>query len=202
MGPQDPTIAKILDFWFGLPTQEWFGDKHDEYITKNFAKLVDKARLTAELDEEWTRTPSGSLALILLLDQFTRNIFRPKSHPDPALSWSGDSKAHELALRAISKGWDIEIMKQNATHANRGYSHRTFFYLPLMHAEDMTSQIACCALSQNMAHELETAYGLTFAIRHRDCIAAFGRFPGRNESLGRSSTEEEKRFLESHPEGF
>lgn len=219
-----PAINKILDFWFSLPVLDWFSDKHDDYITKNFGALVEKAINTDELDG-WTETPSGSLALVLLLDQFTRNIYREGKHPNPGLSWAGDKKALSIASEAVAKGWDKAVQQEFAASEGFGYSHRNFFYLPFEHAENLECQIASCALAEAMQLEVENkrlqklASGeqeteqdkacamqatrtLQFALKHRDCIAAIGRFPKRNEPLGRQSTHAEKRWLEEKPEGF
>ncbi|GAM91556.1 hypothetical protein ANO11243_096080 [Dothideomycetidae sp. 11243] len=225
MAQQDPAIRKVPDFWFSLPPEDWFSDKQDKYIIDNFSSYVDKARLTDELDGTWTSTPSGSLALVLLLDQFTRNIYRPGNHPEPGLSWSCDKKALKVATNAIAKGWDRKVQQEHSSQRGRGYIHRRFLYLPFMHAEDMQSQTACCALCENLALELEVEYlqkqargeeetkedeafrkrmrgDVAFAERHRDCVAMHGRFPKRNEPLGRESTEAEKKFLEENPDGF
>lgn len=227
MDPSDPTIKEVLDFWFALQPNQWFmeSEQFDEPITQRFGHLVDKARLTDELDATWLTTPSGSLAMIILLDQFTRNIFRPGVHPNPGLSWSGDAKALRIAAQSIAKGYDKAVQTEYSSHVSKGAHHRYFFYMPFMHAEDLTSQIASCALFSNMKHEAEAHrlckqltgeeeteqekqlgqwldMAVPFAEKHRDCVAQIGRFPKRNEPLGRASTEAEKRYLEEHPAGF
>lgn len=223
----DPAIQKVLDFWFGLQPSDWFQDsqKLDKLITERFGHLVEKARLTDELDSVWLASPSGSLAMIILLDQFTRNIFRPGDHSNPSLSWSGDAKALHVAAQSIAKGYDKAIQQEYSAHDSKGAHHRYFFYMPFMHAEDLTSQIASCALFENMGHEVETnrlrkqlageeeleqdrqlskwlEMAIPFAEKHRNCVAKMGRFPKRNEPLGRDTTEEERKYLEEHPAGF
>lgn len=222
----DQDIKDVLDFWFGQTPKQWFGSsEHDEYITSRFGPLVEKARLTDELDQHWLSTPSGSLAMIILLDQFTRNIFRPGNHPEPGLSWSGDAKALQIASESIAKGYDLQVQKEFASGPMQGQAHRYFFYMPFMHAEDLPSQVASCALFEVMQKEGQIAAlqrkmegkedteedkamidwmntAVPFATKHRDCVAAVGRFPKRNEPLGREHTEKEKKWLEEHPHGF
>jgi len=225
--PSDASIQDVLDFWFGLQPSDWFQDSHklDKPITQRFGDLVEKARLTNELDSVWLDSPSGSLAMIILLDQFTRNIYRAGNHPNPGLSWSGDAKALRIATQSIAKGYDKAIQQEYIAHDSKGVHHRYFFYMPFMHAEDLTSQIASCAFFENLRHEVEVNrlrkqlagdeeteadkqlrktldMAVPFAERHRDCVAELGRFPKRNEPLGRNSTDEERKYLEEHPAGF
>lgn len=196
--------------------------EQDKFITERFGPLVEKARLTDELDA-WTDTAAGSLAYIILLDQFTRNIFRPGNHPEPGLSWSGDAKALRISADTISKGFDRQIMKEHASSPMMGFAHRFFTYMPYMHAEDIHCQVASCALFDNLGLEFELMRlksgrteetdaektlksmmdaSRSMAVKHRDCIVEVGRFPKRNEPLGRDTSEAEKKFLEEHPDGF
>lgn len=222
----DPAIQEILDFWFGLDPGQWFTDAQlDKPIKERFSHLVEKARLTNELDSTWLSTPSGSLAMILLLDQFTRNIFRPGNHENPGLSWSGDAKALRIATNSIAKGFDRQIEAEYASHEGLGISHRIFVYMPYMHAEDLLAQVTSCALFESMKNEFETkrlqrqiegkeeteqekavaaqlSMSVPFAAKHRDCVAAVGRFPKRNEPLGRTSSQAEIEWLEKYPQGF
>ncbi|KAK5943154.1 hypothetical protein PMZ80_004160 [Knufia obscura] len=223
----DPAIQEILDFWFGMNPQDWFmgGPNQDKIITERFSHLVEKARLTDELDKAWTSTPAGSLALVLLLDQFTRNIYRVGNHPEPGLSFSGDAKALRVASQAIAKGYDRQMQKDNASKMLMGLPFRYFFYIPFMHAEDLAAQVACGALYEVMKQELEVSKakreaegraeteeekqvgeainaGVDFAKKHLDCILAVGRFPKRNEPLGREHKEVDKEWLEKYPDGF
>ena len=223
----DPVIAEILDYWFSMDAKGWFmeSEKNDATITSRFSHLVEKARLTSELDSTWTQTPSGTLALILLLDQFTRNIYRPGNHAEPGLSWSGDAKALEISAQAIAKGFDRAIQEENASSPTMGFPQRSFIYMPFMHAENFHDQIASCALFDNLKHEFELIMmekrnagkedteaekglekqmeaGVGMAVRHRDCVSQLGRFPKRNDHLNRETTEAEKEFLEKNPAGF
>lgn len=224
----DPAIPEILNFWLeDLGLDDWFKDsaKHDETITKRFSHLVEKAVNTNELDDTWTQTPSGSLALVILLDQFTRNTYRAGKHDNPGLSFSGDAKALKIASQSLVKGYDLAIQAEKSDSKSLGLTYRYFFYMPFMHAEDLSSQIAAVALSETMLKEREIVeaqkrgdggqetevekglrewllQGVTFAKKHRDCVAQLGRFPKRNGPLGREDTEEEKKFLEEHPMGF
>ena len=223
----DPAIQEVLDFWFGGDPRRWFqgSEDFDKQITERFGHMVEKARLTDELDSPWLATPSGSLAMIILLDQFTRNIFRPGSHPDPGLSWSGDAKALRIAAQSIAKDFDKAIEQEPGSLESMRFFLRYFFYMPFMHAEDLNSQIASCALFETLKQEHEVRMlrkqltgweeteadkqittmmdmAVPFAVKHRDCVARIGRFPKRNEPLGRQTTEEERKFLEEHPHGF
>lgn len=220
----DPRATEILEWWFSLSPQDQFSSKHDAEIKSRFGSLVESALHTSSL-EDWTSTPTGTLAYIILLDQFTRNIYRVGSHDEPHLSYAGDKKAHAAAVDAISKGWDRQMQKDNVSHSHEGYMHRLFFYLPILHAESLISQIAACGLYQNIADELQIRYlewqkegkeeseeqkktrevmqmGISMAVRHRDCVVEHGRFPGRNVALGRETTEVEKKYLEEHPQGW
>ncbi|RDL40890.1 Uncharacterized protein BP5553_00869 [Venustampulla echinocandica] len=193
----DPEINRIISYWFGgddLP-RKWFqgGAKIDAEIKDQFGGLVEKAR-SAQLTS-WTQQPQGTLALIILLDQFPRNIFR-----GTPLSFSTDPMALDITTQAIARGADREVP----------HIQQPFFYLPLMHHENLISQAAGCSLYEGLAARCEAGSqesefarsSLDFARRHRDCIMKFGRFPSRNEILGRESTPEELEYLKEHPHGF
>ncbi|KAJ9659051.1 hypothetical protein H2198_003340 [Neophaeococcomyces mojaviensis] len=225
--PIDPAITEILTFWFNdLPREAWFMPPPeldlDTTITTRFLTYVERAINTTDLDH-WTQTPEGTLALILLLDQFPRNIYRANRHPQPHLSFSGDRKAQGIASTAISKGFDRAIESQFAKSGGKTY--RYFVYMPLMHAEDLVAQVACVALTENMQLECllaqaeKTSRGeveseeekkmmewlgvaVPFAKRHRNCVELLGRFPKRNEALGREHSLAEKEWLEKNPSGF
>ncbi|ETI22948.1 hypothetical protein G647_04742 [Cladophialophora carrionii CBS 160.54] len=206
-------ITHILEYWFtpsspgASITEKWFRppnrDQVDEEIRTNFEPLVQQAR-NDSLDN-WTTTPLGSLALIILLDQFPRNIYRG-SH----LSYSSDAKAVDVAIQSVARESD---------HSPDLTELQTlFFYMPLMHAESLIHQIAgislfellaarCLANTKLSATEREevtkfVTASLNFAKAHRDVIMRFGRFPSRNEVLGRPSTPEEVQFLRDNPGGF
>ena len=193
----DANIPRILNFWFEEHSSEhWFipPPTFDQEIKSNFGDLVHQAR-TPSLDH-WSNNPNGTLALLLLLDQFPRNIFR--GTPD---AFSSDTKALDVAVKGIAKGYDrmMQPMQQ------------AFFLLPLMHSEQLLAQIAGIAGYEGMAQRCSgvdekakgfAEVGLGMAVRHKDAIARFGRFPSRNGILGRESTVEEVEFLKEHPSGF
>lgn len=195
----DPSINQILDFWFDprflADTQLWFRPDPalDQRIKDQFGDLVSQAR-TPALDT-WTSKPQGALAMLILLDQFPRNIFR--ALPD---SYASDAKALNVSSLAIAKGFDEQVTPMQ----------QTFFYTPFMHDESLLGQVASVALYKGFLKrcELESAAKtfamstLGFAKKHRDVIAGFGRFPSRNGVMGRESTEEERKFLAEHPFGF
>ena len=189
-------IEAILEFWFGeirdgFTTTDrsqlwWMGSpEQDQLIRQQFGYLTEAA-LEGELDP-WADVPRGRLALIILLDQFTRNIYRGS-----AKAFAGDSRALKLTKEGIELGQDRKL----------AYAERVFFYMPLEHAEDLDAQERCIRQFQKLVSEVpddrqEAAQGnLDFAHQHRNVIARFGRFPHRNEALGRSSTEEEQEFLD------
>jgi len=192
----DPDIHRTISFWFDRPHTHWFRppEKFDDEIRANFGPLITRAH-THELDA-WADEPQGSLALLLLLDQFPRNVFR--GSPD---SYSSDAKACSVAVRSIARGFD----HQQATRIQQ-----LFFYMPLMHDEQLVSQIACVALFEQLAAACESgsdehmfvSSSIKFAKDHRDIILKFGRFPSRNKLLGRCNTPEEIEFLKDHPLGF
>ena len=177
-------IRDILDFWFlplddagyGKQRELWWNStpEIDAEIRQRFGNLVDKAT-TGALDH-WCKSPDGALALILLCDQFTRNI-----HRKTARAFSGDAKARETARFAVARGYP-------ASYAS---DMRIFFFMPFQHSEDLGDQDFCCSLFANLGDGTNERY----AIDHRDIVARFGRFPHRNEVLGRASTPEELDYL-------
>ncbi|KAL6713738.1 hypothetical protein ACLMJK_008230 [Lecanora helva] len=197
----DPLIPPLLHFWFspstGGPTR-WFAPSptFDAAIASSFLPLIKRARDTATLDG-WTQHPQGTLALLLVLDQFPRNVFRGTRE-----AYASDAKALEIATVGVAKGQDREVE----------LSRRMFFYLPFMHNETLLAQVACVALYEALLAEavvdgeeevVEGAKrGVEMAERHRDVVGRFGRFPSRNGVLGRESTGEEEGFLGERPGGF
>jgi uncharacterized protein (DUF924 family) len=188
-------IEEVLAFWFGpinggFTTSDrsglwWSGNAaNDQLITELFGHRVHQA-LRGELNE-WAVSPRGRLALILLLDQFTRTIFRGSED-----AFSGDEPALALTVEGLSLGHDqaLEIVE------------RTFFYMPLEHAEELVIQeksINCfedMLLDVSGVDKMQVENWLDFAHQHYDQIKRFGRFPHRNEILGRSSSPEELAFL-------
>jgi len=187
---------KILEFWFGADdapndvrdqlAARWFvrDDGFDGEIRARFSNLIDAA-ISGELDS-WTRSPRSWLALLLLLDQFPRNIYRESS-----LAFCGDYKAQRTAVAGISRGDDRELPIR----------YRVFAYLPLEHAEDLLLQRRSVALIEALAEDPDAkpaavyAQYLDYAKRHCEVIARFGRFPHRNDVLGRISTPGEHAYL-------
>lgn len=189
-------IATVLGFWFGGSGDDgavareqaglwWSKDRgHDDEIRRRFEEEVSAAA-RGELDA-WAATARGRLALIILLDQFPRNMYRGTSR-----AFSFDPKALALALDGIERGLDHELRP----------IERVFFYLPLEHSESLAHQERSVerfrALLASVPAEQRSVFEeyMDYAVRHRDIIARFGRFPHRNEVLGRASTAEELVFL-------
>jgi uncharacterized protein (DUF924 family) len=189
-------IAAIHDFWFG-PLEEngfclldqhrlWFtkSDTTDATCRNHFGSLVEQA--TAGKLGDWAETDDGLIALILLLDQFPRNIYR-----NAAQAFAGDDKALALAQHTITHGHHLHLPA----------IHQVFLYLPLEHAEDLEVQEECVTLMTELAnvtgHESMASYS-QYARAHRDVIAQFGRFPHRNSVLNRSSSAAELAYLKTH----
>lgn len=175
--PTPPAATEMLAFWRQAGPEKWFArdEAFDAEIGRRFLPLVEAAG-RGELSA-WEETPEGIYALLLLLDQFPRNLYRgsPKA-------FAGDPLARDVAARAIARGFDEAFVNPE----------RRFLYLPFMHSEDLSDQERCVALSEASGDEDSTKW----AILHRDIIRDFGRFPHRNEVLGRDTTADERRFLE------
>lgn len=181
------TPDDVLDFWFGAPgTAEhgkqrelWFrkADETDAAIRARFGADVEAA--LAGRREQWAHGARGMLALLILLDQFTRNIFR-----DTPRAFAGDARALALATAMVAKGEDRELAP----------FERWFAYLPFEHAESIAAQREALRLFGRLAEE-GFPDALSWANKHHDVIARFGRFPHRNAILGRISTPEELEFL-------
>ena len=189
-------IASIHQFWFGeldeagfaAPGQGrlWFSasEQTDSAVRGRFGDLVELA-LAGELND-WAANDAGLVALLLLLDQFTRNIYRATPR-----AFAGDEQALQFAVQAIAAGRDAVLPP----------IHRVFVYLPLEHSEDLATQEQCVRLFDVLERETNTASVkefARFAVAHRDVIARFGRFPHRNAILGRASTADELAYLERH----
>jgi uncharacterized protein (DUF924 family) len=195
----DPTARKILDFWFGdldengqvaeEQRKRWF--KKDPDFDQTLIDLFgDSHRRAMEGEfDPWAESPHERLALIILLDQFSRNMFR-----DSPKMFAADPKALAIAKDGIAEGHDKMVT----------VGQRSFFYLPLMHSEDLQDQERCVELMGQLARDQgrEDDGGVRYAIMHRDVIARFGRFPHRNGILGRKSTAEEIEFLRTPNSSF
>lgn len=183
---KDTAIEDILRFWFEeIEKSRWF--KKDAAFDKELEARYGALLASAKRDEldGWHETSRGSLALIVLLDQFSRNIFR-----DTADAFAADAKALRLTLDGIAKGFDKELTLEQ----------RSFYYLPLRHAEDLAMQ----QLGLAKTRELNAAgYGSDkYALNHLEIIERFGRFPHRNRVLGRENTTEEALYLAEGKAGF
>ncbi|MEX0589820.1 MAG: DUF924 family protein [Xanthobacteraceae bacterium] len=174
----DLSPKTVLEFWRAAGRDRWFeaSDDFDKELRERFLATYEAA--AAGKLASWEDTPEGALALLLLLDQFPRNMFRKTPR-----AFATDAKAREVARRALARGFD-ENFKQEL---------RSFFCLPFMHSEDLADQEYCLARYRAMGDP----EGIKYAEIHRDAISRFGRFPHRNEILGRSSTPEEIVYLES-----
>ncbi|RWR34058.1 DUF924 domain-containing protein [Sinirhodobacter populi] len=169
---------EVLRYWTGLGPEGWYAgtDDIDTDIRTRFEELWRQAREDGL--EGWLDAPRAALAALIVLDQFPRNMFRDRPE-----SFMTDAQALRLAEQAIARGHDLTVEPPL----------RQFFYLPLMHAENIAAQTHCCALfAERMPGE-----NLRHARAHRDVIARFGRFPWRNAALGRQDTAEELAFLAS-----
>ncbi|MBZ5714686.1 DUF924 family protein [Nannocystis pusilla] len=172
------TPDAVLEFWFSPRVRpKWFvrSDELDHEIRETFGEL--HARAAAGALDGWAASPRGALALVILLDQFPRNMFR-----GTAEAFASDAKAREIAKLALEAGLDHDLSQEE----------RLFLYLPLEHSEDLADQERCVELMRALD---ETPLWHDYAVRHRDIIARFGRFPHRNAILGRDSTAEECEFL-------
>jgi len=196
-------IDEILDFWFGetrsadtVPEERlrlWFGGNAvtDSLIRSRFAEEVDRA--LAGAFEEWTRDLPGTLALILLLDQFPRNIYRGTPR-----AYAGDPRACDLVLAGVGEGRERPLP----------IVQKAFFYMPLEHAEDPAVQDCSVRAFEQLLEAAppsltEVCRGfLDYAERHRRIIERFGRFPHRNRVLGRTSSPEERAFLQQPGSSF
>ncbi len=168
----------ILDFWFREGRQEqWFSSDSgfDEEIRLQLSEAHSLA--AAQRLDSWVETPHGSLALVLLLDQVPRNLFRRT-----ARAFASDAQARRVSAAAIERGQDRTLM----------IPERVFLYLPFEHSERLEDQERSLALFASLGDSEEL---MLYAKKHHEIIARFGRFPHRNEVLGRETTPEEEEFL-------
>ncbi|MDC1382632.1 DUF924 domain-containing protein [Candidatus Puniceispirillum sp.] len=170
-----PKSQDILNFWFAeISPDSWFrkDSNFDNELEKRFGKAVSNA-LSGRLDH-WADNVDGCLALIILLDQFTRNIFRQS-----ARAFSGDEMALALSLRCVDRGY-LDVVGEPSCH---------FMLMPMMHSEVSKIQKAALPLFKKYTSDLT----YDFAVKHHDAIIKFGRFPHRNKALGRPNTLEENK---------
>jgi uncharacterized protein (DUF924 family) len=179
---RDDWADEVLRFWFEeLTSDDWFErkDATDEAIRSRFSTLLEALKASASstsFDE-----PDQALAAILVFDQFPRNMFRGQPR-----AFATDDIAAAIARKAVERGFDHRVPEQR----------RLFFYMPLMHAENLADQEHCVSLISALPGD-----AVKYAREHRDIIARFGRFPHRNKALGRESTPAEESFLAEH-KGF
>lgn len=168
----------VLSFWFKeIEPRQWWAkdDKFDQLIRDRFSNVHDQA-VRCELFE-WRKYPRGRLAEIIVLDQFSRNMFR-----ETPKAFSQDQMALILSQEAISLEIDTQLDMRE----------RSFLYLPFMHSESLVIH----DLAEMLYRRLGESSSLEFELKHKRIIERFGRYPHRNEILGRNSTQEEKAFLQ------
>ncbi|MBW4461671.1 MAG: DUF924 domain-containing protein [Nodosilinea sp. WJT8-NPBG4] len=182
---------EILRFWFGDPEDSnseygqqrrvWFkkDPAFDDTIRQRF--LTDYEQASAGALVTWRQEPRSCLVLVVLLDQFPRNLFRGE-----ARNFASDRAAQDTANYALAQGYDQQVLPVE----------RIFFYLPLEHSENLADQERSVALVRSLrATHPEFESSLDYALRHQDVIQRFGRFPHRNEILDRETTPAEAKFL-------
>ena len=180
MPDQGGQASEVLEFWFGETSpRQWFAKDpaFDALVAERFSAIA-QAAISGAL-RPWGEAPANALALVLLLDQFPRQIWR-----DTAMAFAGDPQALALSLRAVELGWLPAEPEQR---------RRQFWLMPLMHTEALLVQEEALPLFERFT-DPRTA---DFARRHRDVIARFGRFPHRNAALGRVSSADELAFLQT-----
>ena len=189
------TPGEILGFWFGLEDEEGYGEFREAWFTKDpafdrevrdrFEEAYEEAA-AGRLDH-WKEEARSCLALIILLDQLPRNMFRG----DPK-TYATDDKALEAARHAVEHAYDRELPPYG----------RLFLYLPFEHSEDLEDQRLSVELFRGLSAEMGSKDLLGYAVRHLEIVERFGRFPHRNEILGRATTPEEAEFLREPGSSF
>jgi uncharacterized protein (DUF924 family) len=190
-------VEEILSFWFGEPQDDeayykersavWFAHnpQFDQGLRASFAADYQLAAQRRLMD--WRNAPRSGLALILLLDQFPRNMFRGDPH-----AFATDPLAREVGNHLIQEGFDRQLLPVE----------RLFAYLPFMHSEELADQQRSVALFQQLRQECAYLDALPYALQHLEIIERFGRFPHRNATLSRPSTLEEAAFLQQPGSSF
>lgn len=170
-----PNAADIVAFWRAAGPEKWFAkdDAFDTEIRQRFLTAHEAA--AAGKLSDWERTAEGVYALLILLDQFPRNLFRGSER-----AFATDAQALAIAERATAQDFDKSYQPPE----------QRFFYMPFMHSESLADQERCVELCAYLADNLR------FAILHRDIVQRFGHFPHRNAALGRRTTPDEQRFLD------
>jgi uncharacterized protein (DUF924 family) len=188
-------VQEILEFWFGKPNDSDYGKSRQVWFIKNpefdrevrsrFLPVYQQAA-AGEVDD-WKASPQGCLALIILLDQFPRNMFRGQPQ-----AFATDPQALAYAKHAVTNSFDRELLP----------IQRQFIYLPFEHSENLSDQHQCIKLFSTLQEYPECVSGVDYAHRHFQVIERFGRFPHRNEILGRETTPEEAEFLQQPGSSF
>lgn len=177
-------IDDIVRFWFEtLKPEDWYrkDPSIDAGIRDRFGSIYDE--LKSGVPANWLATPEGYLAAVLVLDQFPRNMFR-----DDPRAFATDAQALALAKQAIAEGVDAKLSPEQ----------RAFIYMPFQHAEDAADQARLVELFTALGNKLN----LDFAVRHKEIVDRFGRFPHRNEILARKTTDAEAAFLKEPGSSF
>ena len=179
------TPDEVLAFWFAEGREkQWFeGSAAFDSLVRTALASAHEAAVAGHLDD-WRDSPRGCLALAILLDQYPRNVYRGSPR-----AFASDAAALAITRHALERGFDAELSQVE----------RLFLYLPLEHSEELADQDHCVALTADLGENPEW---LRYAEAHRDVVARFGRFPHRNEILGRESTPEEESFLEEPDSSF
>jgi uncharacterized protein (DUF924 family) len=190
------TAEEVFDFWFGREGDEvGYGEFREAWFTKDpefDREIRDRFELIYEEAasgklEDWKNDPQSCLALIVVLDQFPRNMFR-----GDAEMYATDELARAAARHAVEHAYDRELRP----------SQRLFVYLPFEHSEDLEDQRRSVELFRTLSAEMGSEDLLDYALRHMEIVERFGRFPHRNEILGRATTPEEVEFLEGPNSSF
>lgn len=188
-------FVPVLNFWFGKPEDEDYGKtrkywfikdrKFDQTVRLKFSAIYQQA-VTGKLNH-WQTKPLSCLALILVLDQFPRNMFRQSPQ-----AFATDDQALKIAEYAISQEFDRQLLPVQ----------RWFIYLPFEHSENLIHQQQAVALFSTLEHDPDSKSSIEYAEKHLQIIQRFGRFPHRNQILGRVSTPEEIEFLKQPGTSF
>lgn len=185
----------VLDFWFGKPKEAEYGKPRKFWFTKSLEtdrKITSRFKTTYQAAEagelnHWRKSPLSCLALIIVLDQFPRNIYRGKPQ-----AFATDYLALEIANYALKNNYDNQLLPVQ----------RWFIYLPLEHSEDLADQKKAIELFSSLKDDSDSKSTIDYAQKHFEVIKRFGRFPHRNRILGRKSTPEEIEFLQQLGSGF
>lgn len=172
---------EVIAFWLESGPNKWFA--HDEAFDAQIRTRFEALHFSASRGEhaDWAQTPMGALALLILVDQFPRNMWRGSAH-----AYATDPLARAVAEAAVDQGLDQAVEP----------ALRPFFYLPFEHSERLQDQDRAVKLCEALCDAAGDADTLRWAKVHRDIVARFGRFPHRNAAMGRKTTAEEQEFLD------